>query len=302
MRQTRFTTMERLTWVGVLLVLSAAGCTKPRLPELERHLIDPVPRASIRPSNDELITEHNSRVSAISHVWARAGFEVEWLEDGHKQWESGDGHMLMKLPQQVLIAFGKMGHANIYIGHNKSVLFVIVREGKRRGAYASLGDSQPPDNTLLSLFRPLEAGDIPRAMGLAPMSYAKANDNPEVTSRFRGARAVVQIDEEIRWVTYFSNATFLPARVEAYIVHGSRSPVLVVSLQEYAAMKLRDGSSGPLVPTKVRLRFGDVTLDVDASDVRDTTATGDTIRDNVFLFDTLRRQAGIAGSEVYVYE
>ncbi len=79
------------------------------------------PAPVIRPSAPpvrylELATAYNRNVAMMDQLWARADIEMRWQQNGKRQRETGEGHLMLMPPDKVALSLGKLGQTLFWAG------------------------------------------------------------------------------------------------------------------------------------------------------------------------------------------
>ena len=178
----------------LLLMVGLAGC------ESSPHRV--IPSAYLQPPTQmptykQLVEGHDRHVAGLSRVWAKAHIDVTYRNDkGKIKKESGDESTLMiELPQNVALSFGKFGLGTLlWAGADSQHFWFFDLVGKKSmlfGSHQSL-EMYSIGNLPLQI-RPT---DIPMLLGLLPL-------NPNVLGKVgweRGYLTVVQQGSSVKFL------------------------------------------------------------------------------------------------------
>jgi hypothetical protein len=84
--------------------------------------------APVRPTLDAsaVIARYNQRVDRIRQMWARAVIEVQWTdEQGDEHFEQGEGPLIVRKPDELALAIGKLEHVYFWVGCNADRFWLL---------------------------------------------------------------------------------------------------------------------------------------------------------------------------------
>ncbi len=245
--------IRRLTPFALILLLSACAAPQTQAPP------DPI---EFRDYHD-LAMQHNARLADLDRLWARAVVEMRWYdEDGRRRYEQGDGPLIVRRPDDLALAIGKLGNTRIWLGANANRYWLFDLNDDERIAY--VGEADAPAEALTA---GLAAGPLPvrpdaivSLLGISPLEI----DDDAMAAR---------IDDHIVAVLPANDDANAPmparelrfdlvgrlTRIDMLDEHG-RS-LLVVELDRFKPMKLEGHPPGawPDVARHIRLTIGPTT-------------------------------------------
>ncbi len=111
----RITDFQSRVGIGLWAVTAVllVGCPAPNDRDLHKGLQE----AEARLSYPEFARAYNRRVAKIERLWSRVTMEVRWTdEDGRKQFEQGDGQLIVRKPNELALAIGRLGNTMYWLG------------------------------------------------------------------------------------------------------------------------------------------------------------------------------------------
>ena len=161
----------------VILLLCAAlllaGCQKPEVgegtlpPEIEtveqaapqRTWILPemAPDADAEPaapSYRELATKFNAHTDSVKHLWSRLEARVRYqVKDGKYKFEDGEGYLIARPPDHILLSLGKLGQTGLRAGRDAERYWFIDNQDRKEAVWGYERNIGKPCSGRLNLAR-----------------------------------------------------------------------------------------------------------------------------------------------------
>lgn len=236
-----------------IALLASAGCYRAEQ-SLRQHPAGPPP------SYAEVAQRYNANLRYLDRLWARVEVSLRWYEKGKKQFERGEGHLILQTPDNVALEVGKVGQTVLWAGSNprKYWLFNLRAQPPEvfYGEHANVGKTgvQP-------LPMPVQPRDLVKLLGLAPLpasteveeaTTSPGNGNGRV--RWHGAYLEVEADRD-RYRLLVDPRTYLPVRVEWLDVKGHVAASARLSLPQAVRVKGLASEQWPRWPSRLEAEF-----------------------------------------------
>ena len=156
--------IRRGGWFLLVALTFMTGC-----PPRDR---TPAPASVPQRSASEIREAYNGRTAAIQRMRARAVVEVSWVDEKDKShWEQGDGPLLVRKPNDLALAIGKLGNVMFWLGRSDQRYWLLelkTPQGQPTTAYVGQIDEldQLHDRQLPLPLRPDQLIDF---LGVTPL-------------------------------------------------------------------------------------------------------------------------------------
>lgn len=236
--------------VLMLMLLIAAGCGGER-----RGLGDDPQLTPSEVAWSAILHAHNQRVSRIDQMWSRAVVELRWVdEDGDRQFEQGDGPLILRKPGRTALAIGKLGKTRFWLGSDRVAYWLFDLDDPRL-AYFGRVDHAEPLHVDDDYPMPVRPDRLIGLLGLLPLP-ARPDDPPAVFDLPNGHRQVTLPEPDLKG-DWTRRLRFDPSHRLSEIAWLAPDGTVAISvlLSNYKSMAMESGASvrGPEVPARVRL-------------------------------------------------
>jgi len=209
------------------------------------------------PSYAEVAQRYNANLRYVDRLWARVEVSLRWYEDGKKQFERGEGHLILQVPDDVALEVGKVGQTVLWAGSNpgKYWLFNLRADPPEVffGAHANVGK---PGVRPLAV--PVQPRDLVKLLGLVPPPEVQGAATSPATGngrvRWRGAYLEVEPAGQ-RYRLLVDPWTYLPARVELLDAKGKVAASARLSMPQAVRVKGLPSEQWPRWPSRLEAQL-----------------------------------------------
>ncbi|MEM9252789.1 MAG: hypothetical protein AAGB29_10610 [Planctomycetota bacterium] len=191
----------------LVVVMLMTGCKSTQQPPIAPVEAEP---AMSRTEALELVRRQNANAEAIDVVWCRLGINLEWIEDGKRRKESGDGVLVFRKPGELALTVGKLGQEGLWAGGDgeRYWMFDLREDVAWVGSEAGLaaGGSGLP--------LPVQPRDVARLLGWDAIDAAAVERGAVMPL---GGRVLIEPIDAAGWSTaryVFDPASTPPTRVD----------------------------------------------------------------------------------------
>ncbi|MBI1367452.1 MAG: hypothetical protein GC162_02235 [Planctomycetes bacterium] len=223
----------------------------------------------------------NARAAMIDQVWSRAIVELRWVDDKNKShFEQGDGPLIIRKPDDLALAVGKLGNTLFWIGSNREQFWMFdLTGGNDQPHVAYVGkhaDVGKPGMKAMPL--PIHPRQLIELLGVTPIGDGdrmSVVDHRVVVER-AGSRMILDAPSA------------LPSHIE--LLDPAGEPIVSAELSAFAPLqKANIGPGGwPSIATRLLITLAD--RDASMSINLDSPTNGrarDQVHDAQFDFDQL---------------
>lgn len=287
--------MRTAAWsvmAAAVLIMTIAGCEgQQRVEDADG---EPVTFAEVRES-------YNERTGRVEQMWARSVVELRWEdEDGDSHFEQGDGPLIVRMPNELALALGKLGNAMYWVGGDAERFWFFdlnPPNGEPRTAIVGEHDAVSLAGSE-EVPVPVRSDQVLHLLGLAEMPAPPTGGEGRVTRA--GDALVVTIEAETAgeqaawWRFELDPSNYLPRRIA--LLDGEGEPVVASDLERYRPLERDETPPGgwPDVATRIEITTPATqraSLTLFLEDPTDGKAR-DRVRDAQFDFEQLVEMLG----------
>lgn len=272
-----------LLFVCIFFLLPGVSGCKPSQPIVPENLL-PKPIANDRPlpTYGELIERYNATVKPLSHLWAAARVDLEWInEKGNRKSEHGDGKFMFVSPDKVALQIEEFGKG-FWAGGDGERYWLFELQDKRTAYVGRFDHLDQLDEDAFPL--PVKPADLLYVLGLVPIDPTVAPDEPAV-ERVAGHYLIEPPGLGIRMLLHPDTAR--PVRVD--LINKAGQSAVKCVLAESTQVKTRSTADPELL---IATRVDVYVLGQEARmtlKLKSATTDASEIRDAHFRFETLMK-------------
>lgn len=246
---------------------------------------DPPPAPPL--SYDQLRSTHNARIADVDRLWARSVVEVRWTDDeGRGHFEQGDGPLIVRKPDELALAIGKLGNTRFWLGCDGERYWLFDVGDKQRLAYVGRQDNIA--NARRSVL-PLPIQPT-RLIGLLDITPLPDTDDALVTRDGDDHLIVLPPDDDLAGLLRKIRMDAKGRITEIELMDGRGRTVLLAELSRFQRMPLEGRPPGahPWLAGRIHI----IVPRADASVtlfIHDPSEGAGRIKDKQFDFDALTR-------------
>lgn len=191
--------------------LLAPGC-KSATPPIDQEAVQNKPV----PSYASVAKRYNERINLLPKIWAKGPVSIRFTNaKGERQWEQGNGYLLIERPDRVSFSISKFGDEYVRMGSNGDRFWAMDVQEKT----ARVGDVRNGAARIDQFGLPISSAELFAVFGIAPLPAPEAvfdaAADPEVRWSPDGRHLVVTHASSFGRIGYLIDPqTYLPVRVE----------------------------------------------------------------------------------------
>jgi len=254
---------------------------------------DAPPDAPPRPalSYAQLHAGHAARIAPIDQFWSRSVMEIRWTdEDGDRHFEQGDGPLIVRPPNELALAIGKLGNTRFWLGGNAERYWLFDLAGDERIAYVGK-QSQVTHAARQVLPLPIRPDQLIGLLDITPLPSPDAVADDVLITR-DGDDHVILLPPEERLAGLMRKLRIDDRHrvTQIELMDRRGRMILTADLSRFARMDIEGMPSGgePYVAQRIHITIG---AGEDATAItlfaRSATQGKNKVKDQQFDFDTL---------------
>ena len=199
----------------------------------------------------ELALAYNYNVAMMDQLWSRASLEMQWVEQGKKQSESGNGHLMLIPPNRMALSVGQLGQTYFWAGCDATQYWLF---DLRDGGVVYVGTHERFDpGRFREVPIPVRPLDVAKLLGLV---YLPMNEAPRDTVLVpsEGSDWVLELPEQ-KLRLRIDPATFTARAVQLLDDRGRVRVESVLQKPSPVALKNASPRDGPKLPREVTIRL-----------------------------------------------
>lgn len=242
-------------------------------------------------SYEKLQAGHAARVAPITQMWSRSEVEFRWTaEDGDREFEEGDGPLIVRPPHELALSIGKLGRTRFWLGCDAQRYWLFDLADDERIAYVGRQNNvYRAARQVLPI--PLRPDQIITLLDLTPLPDPTDLGGDVLVTRSGDEHLIVlppdrKIAGLVRMVRM--DAAFRVTRIELLDRFGA--PVITADLSRFDRMRIDDlpTERRPDIAERIHITIG---AGEDATEitifVQSATFGENKVRDKQFDFQTL---------------
>jgi len=236
------------------------------------------------PTYAEIAQRYNANIARIDRLRSTAEIDLKWYEgEGdrrEKHFHSGEGHVILRLPDCVALDVGKLGQIGLWAGCNATHYWLFDLQEEPKTVYFGRYESAGAADLLAAPIRPR---DLPMLLGLQPLPIDDPKSNATVV--WDGAELAVRPPDG-RTRLILNPHTAMAIRIELLDEDGQTSLIASLSLPSRVRLRGSDLPSRdwPQIATHIQIHLvaADATMRIR---LQDLSAGPDEDRIKPKLFD-----------------
>jgi len=240
---------------------------------------------------DKLQSGHAARVAPITQMWSRSEVEFRWTaEDGDREFEDGDGPLIVRPPHELALAIGKLGRTRFWLGCDADRYWLFDLADDKRVAYVGRQDNvYRAARQVLPI--PLRPDQIITLLDLTPLPPPEAVGEHVLVTRSGDEHLIVlPPDRKLAGLTRLvrMDAAYRVTSIELLDRRGRA--LITADLSRFDPMRIADLpiEQRPDIAERVHITIG---TDEDATAitifVKSATFGENEVKDKQFEFETL---------------
>lgn len=277
-----------LAMVAVFLT----GCPKPG----ERNLNGDAPAAEAV-TYPQFAAAYNRRVGKIERLWARVTMEVRWVdEQGNKHFEQGDGQLIVRKPDEMALAIGRLGNTMYWLGCDAKRYWMFeLNPPKDQPRTAYIGSRALAHRHRLPW--PIHPDQLLGILGISPINQEMPDD--DVRWHVDGQQGTLQSHAEPSNGSQVVFDVKYQRLLQRTVSRGENEVLLYADLSKYKPLKLVNKPPGafPDVATRFELKLPPQQAQLSMT-LSEMTNDPSKIRDVQFNFEKLIKALKVEPKDV----
>jgi hypothetical protein len=211
------------------------------------------------PSYATVAARYNQNLRFMDRLWARVEVGLRWHEEGRRQFERGEGHLILEAPDNVALSIGKLGQTGFWAGSNSRNYWLFnLRADPPEVFFGSHENVGKPGVKPLPV--PVQPRDLVKLLGLTPLPVESGQTDGISAAgsqvRWRGSYLLVQPTEgNLRLLVH--PRTFLPVSVELLDSRGQVIAASRLSLPRVVRVPGVPSAQWPRWPSRLEAQLAD---------------------------------------------